>query len=48
MKSKDDSVKLSSEEMKECVLNNVGADLNVRVKAVRMTRSGGLAIKAAI
>ena len=48
MKSKDDSVKLSSEKVKECVLNNVGADLNVRVKVVRMTRSGGLNIKAAI
>ena len=47
VKPKDDSVKLSSEHLKECVLKNVSADLNIRVKAVRKTRSGGLAIEAA-
>ena len=29
------------------MLKNVRADLNIRVKAVRKTRSGGLAIEAA-
>ena len=43
MKPKDDSVKLSSEQVKECVLKNVSADLNMRVTAVRLTRSGGFA-----
>ena len=47
VKPKDDSVKLSSEQVKECVLKKVSADLNIRVKAVRKTRSGGLAIEAA-
>ena len=47
VKPKDDSVKLSSEQVKECVMKNVSADLNIRVKAVRKTRSGGLAIEAA-
>ena len=47
VKPKDGSVKLSSEQVKECVLKNVSADLNIRVKAVRKTRSGGFAIEAA-
>ena len=47
VKPKDDSVKLSSEQVKECVLENVSSDLNIRVKAVRKSRSGGLAIEAA-
>ena len=48
MKAKDESVKKSSDEVKERVMKNVaGTTLNVRVKAVRKTRSGGLAIEAA-
>ena len=47
VKPKDDSAKLSSKQVKECVLYNVSADLNIRVKAVRKTRSGGLAIEVA-
>ena len=45
VKPKDGSVKLSSEQVKECVLKNVSADLKIRVKAVRKTRSGGFATK---
>ena len=47
VKAKDESVKMSSDEVKERVMKNVAGSLNVRVKAVRKTRSGGLAIEAA-
>ena len=47
VKAKDDSVKMTSEEVKEKVTKNVSRDLNIRVRAVRKTRSGGLAIEAA-
>ena len=40
-------VKMLSDEVKERVMKNVAGTLNVRVKAVRKTRSGGLAIEAA-
>lgn len=47
VKAKDESVKLTSEQVKEKVLKNVSSELNIRVRAVRKTRSGGLAIEAA-
>ena len=46
MKAKDESVKMSSDEVKERLMKNVAGTLIVRVKAVRKTRSG-LAIEAA-
>ena len=47
VKAKDESVKMSSDEVKGRVMKNVASSLNVRVKAVRKTRSGGLAISLA-
>ena len=47
VKAKDDSVKITSEEVKEKVMKNVNSDLKISVRAVRKTRSGGLAIEAA-
>lgn len=43
--SKDANVKMTSEQIKERVLRDVSGGLNVRVKAVRKTRSGGVAIE---
>ena len=45
--AKDESVKMTSDEVKERVMKNVAGTLNVRVEAVRKTRSGDLAIEAA-
>lgn len=45
VKPKDDDVKMTSEEVKAKVMKNVSATLDVCVRAVRKTRSGGLAIK---
>lgn len=39
--------KMSSEQVKEKVMRNVSKELNVRVRAVRKTRSGGIAIETA-
>lgn len=36
---------LTSNQVKEKVMNEVSAGLNVRVKAVRKTRSGGIAVE---
>ena len=47
VKAKDDSVKMTSEEVKEKVTKNVSSDLKICVRAVRKTSSGGLAIEAA-
>lgn len=47
VKPKDDGSKMTSDEVKEKVLRNVSGELNIRVKAVRKTRGGGLAIEAA-
>ena len=46
VKAKDESVKMSSDEVKARVMKNVVGILNVRVKAVRKTRRSGLAIEA--
>ncbi|KMQ93191.1 golgin subfamily a member 4-like protein [Lasius niger] len=45
IKAKDANVKMSSEQVKEKVMREVSKSLNVRVKAVRKTRSGGAAIE---
>lgn len=45
IKPKDVNVKMTSEQVKERVMNAVGKSLNVRVKAVRKTRSGGIAVE---
>ena len=47
VKAKDDSVKMSSDEVKARVMKNVVGILNVRVKAVRKTRRSDRAIEAA-
>ena len=47
VKAKNESVKMSSDEVKERVMKNVAGTLNVRVKAVRKTRTGGLPFEAA-
>lgn len=39
--------KMSSEQVKEKVMRNVSKELNVRVRAVRKTRNGGIAIETA-
>lgn len=44
--AKDDIVKMTSEEVKEKVMKNVSCDLNMRVRAVRKTRSDGPAMEA--
>lgn len=41
VKSTDESVNMSSEQVKDTVLKNVSKSLNVRVRAVRKTRSLG-------
>ncbi|CAK9816194.1 Uncharacterized 50 kDa protein in type I retrotransposable element R1DM [Anthophora plagiata] len=46
VKAKDASVSMTSEQVKEKVMRDVSAQLDVRVKAVRKTRSGGVAIEA--
>ena len=45
VKAKNDSVKMTSEEVKEKVMKNESGDLNIHVRAVRKTRGGGLAIE---
>ena len=47
VKAKDDSAKMTSEEVKEKVMKNVSGDLKICVRAVRKTRSDSLAIEAA-
>lgn len=47
VKAKDESVKTTSDEVKEKIMKNMSGELNIRVTAVRKTRSGGLAIEAA-
>lgn len=47
VKAMDENEKMTSEQVKEKVMRGVSGSLNVRVKAVRKTRSGGLAIEAA-
>jgi len=45
VKAKDASVKMTSEQVKEKVMRDVSKSLDVRVKAVRKTMSGGIAIE---
>lgn len=45
VKAKDANVKMTDEQVKERVMRDVSKGLNVRVKAVRKTRSGGIAIE---
>ena len=40
VEAKNDSVKMTSEEVKEKVMKNERGDLNIHVRAVRKTRSG--------
>lgn len=47
VKPMDENVRMSSEQVKESVMKNVSGELNVRVRAVRKTRNGGVAIEAA-
>lgn len=45
IKPNDVNAKLTSEQGKERVMNEVNKSLNVRVRAVRKTRSGGIAVE---
>lgn len=45
IKPKNESEKMTSEQVKERVMNAVSKELNVRVKAVRKTRNGGIAVE---
>lgn len=45
VKGMNDNEKMSSEQLKEKVLRDVSKDLDVRVKAMRKTRSGGVVIE---
>lgn len=45
VKSKDMNVKMTSEQVKDKVMREVSKGLNVRVRAVRKTRSGGIVIE---
>ena len=47
VKAKEETVKMTNDEVKKKVMKNVSRYLNIRVKAVRKTRSGGLTIEAA-
>lgn len=45
IKPVDENSKLTSEQVKEKVMNEVSKSLNVRVRAVRKTRNGGIAVE---
>lgn len=47
VKPKDASVRMTREQVKEKVMRDVSKALNVRMRAMRKTRSGGIAIKTA-
>jgi len=45
VKAKDANVKMTSEQVKEKVMRDMSKSLDVRVKAVRKTRSGGIVVE---
>ncbi|CAK9834510.1 Uncharacterized 50 kDa protein in type I retrotransposable element R1DM [Anthophora retusa] len=47
VRAKDANVKMTSDQVKDKIMRDVSGQLDVRVKAVRKTRSGGVAIEAA-
>ena len=47
IKAKEDESSLTSEQIKERVMNGVSDAMNIRVNAVRKTKSGGLAVETA-